>query len=133
MTDEAKYPISIAHDRTPGIHVFEGEDARFYWHVVSENGKITAVGGESFTTAEHAWEGFVSTRRIVLGGTLLRDREKLRQLIFLVGGAATRPLLEDNPDYEFPSQRVQESIEQLLEIEYPELGEPAPDVASDAS
>jgi hypothetical protein len=37
--------------------------------------------------------------------------EKLREIIFQAAGAATRPLLEDHPDYVFPSERVSEAVE----------------------
>ena len=37
--------------------------------------------------------------------------EKLREIIFQAAGAATRPLLEDHPDYVFPSERVAEAVE----------------------
>lgn len=39
--------------------------------------------------------------------------EKLREIIFQAAGAATRPLLEDHPEYIFPSERVNEAIEQV--------------------
>jgi hypothetical protein len=39
--------------------------------------------------------------------------EKLRGIIFQAAGAATAPLLEDNPDYIFPSDRVIEAIEEV--------------------
>jgi hypothetical protein len=39
--------------------------------------------------------------------------EKLREMIFQAGGAATQPLMEDHPDYVFPSERVVERIEQV--------------------
>ena len=41
--------------------------------------------------------------------------EKLREMMFQAGGAATRPLLEDNPSYIFPSDRVAEAIEHICE------------------
>lgn len=40
-------------------------------------------------------------------------KEKLHELVFQVGGAATRPLLEDHPNYVFPAERVKEAIEQV--------------------
>lgn len=43
------------------------------------------------------------------------DVDELHTLIFEAGGAATRPLLEDNPDYVFPSERVAQAINELLE------------------
>lgn len=36
--------------------------------------------------------------------------EKLREIIYQAAGAATRPLLEDHPDYVFPSDRVAEAV-----------------------
>lgn len=39
--------------------------------------------------------------------------EKLREIIFQAAGAATRPLLEDHPDYVFPSDRVTEAVEEI--------------------
>jgi hypothetical protein len=41
--------------------------------------------------------------------------EKLREIIFQAAGAATRPLLEDHPDYIFPSERVAEAVEHVCE------------------
>lgn len=41
--------------------------------------------------------------------------EKLREVIFQAAGAATRPLLEDHPDYVFPSERVSEAVEYVCE------------------
>lgn len=35
----------------------------------------------------------------------------LRQIIFEAAGAATRPLLEDNPHYVFPAERVRDAVE----------------------
>lgn len=71
MSDEATYPISSADDRTAGVHVFAGsEPDQFYWHTVAANGQITAAGAESFTTAEHAWEGFRATQTICVGALL---------------------------------------------------------------
>lgn len=40
--------------------------------------------------------------------------DMLNKLIFECAGAATRPLLEDHPDYEFPSQRVMEAVDFVL-------------------
>lgn len=54
---------------------------------------------------------------------------ELYQLAGEIGGAATRPLLEDNPDYVFPAERCFDAIKELLKINgYP----PYPEV-SDAS
>lgn len=41
--------------------------------------------------------------------------EKLREIIFQASGAATRPLLEDHPDYVFPSERVSEAVEYVCD------------------
>jgi hypothetical protein len=41
--------------------------------------------------------------------------EKIREIIFQAAGAATRPLLEDHPDYIFPSDRVTEAVEEVCE------------------
>lgn len=41
--------------------------------------------------------------------------EKLREIIFQAAGAATLPLLQDHPDYVFPSERVSEAVEQICE------------------
>lgn len=41
--------------------------------------------------------------------------EKLREIIFQAAGAATGPLLEDHPDYVFPSERVSEAVERVCE------------------
>lgn len=40
--------------------------------------------------------------------------EKLREIIFQAAGAATLPLLEDHPNYVFPSERVNEAVERVL-------------------
>lgn len=39
--------------------------------------------------------------------------EKLHEVIWQAAGAATRPLLEDHPDYVFPSERVAEAVEHV--------------------
>ena len=36
--------------------------------------------------------------------------EKVREIVYQAAGAATRPLLEDHPDYVFPSERVSEAV-----------------------
>jgi hypothetical protein len=41
--------------------------------------------------------------------------EKLRELIYMAAGAATAPVMIDHPDYVFPSERVQEAVEQICE------------------
>ena len=40
---------------------------------------------------------------------------KLWGLVFQAAGAATQPLLEDHPDYVFPSERVAENVAHVLE------------------
>lgn len=45
------------------------------------------------------------------------------QLVFEAAGAATSPLLQDHPDYEFPSERVQAAIEKVLAEWVPDEGE----------
>lgn len=40
--------------------------------------------------------------------------EKLHELLFQVAGAATTPLLQDHPDYEFPSERVIAHVNEVL-------------------
>lgn len=40
--------------------------------------------------------------------------EQIRELAFQAGGAATAPLLEDHPDYVFPSERVAACVENVL-------------------
>lgn len=127
MPNDVKYPISQAIDRTPGTHVFEGEEAgTFYWHTIADNSKIVAVGGESFTTAEHAWEGVqAAQRRLVGAGAEFHfDRDHLRQLVFLASGAATAKVLEDNPDYLFPAEEITERVEAVLREHYPAAAEP---------
>lgn len=39
--------------------------------------------------------------------------EKLREIIFQAAGAATLPLLEENPGYIFPAERVAEAVEEV--------------------
>lgn len=49
--------------------------------------------------------------------------EQLHELVFQAAGAATRPLLEDNPDYVFPAERVQEAVNFVLRsFELPTAG-----------
>ena len=36
--------------------------------------------------------------------------EKVREIVYQAAGAATRPLLEDHPNYVFPSERVSEAV-----------------------
>lgn len=43
-------------------------------------------------------------------------KDELEQLAYEIGGAATRPLLEDNPNYTFPAEKVGEAVSQLLVI-----------------
>ena len=40
--------------------------------------------------------------------------DDLRDLIYQACGAATAPLLQDNPDYAFPAERVAEAISDCL-------------------
>lgn len=40
--------------------------------------------------------------------------EQLRELVFQAAGAATAPLMADHPDYEFPSQRVEDAVNSVL-------------------
>lgn len=40
--------------------------------------------------------------------------ERLSELAFQAGGAATAPLLEDHPDYIFPSERCKVAVENVL-------------------
>ena len=39
--------------------------------------------------------------------------EKIREMMFQAAGAGTRPLLEDHPNYVFPSERVKESVDHV--------------------
>ena len=41
--------------------------------------------------------------------------EKVREIVYQAAGAATRPLLEDHPDYVFPSERVAEAVGYVCE------------------
>lgn len=43
-----------------------------------------------------------------------RDDEWLTEVAYQAAGAATRPLMEDHPDYVFPSERVSEAVAELL-------------------
>jgi uncharacterized protein YegP (UPF0339 family) len=134
--------VTTYDDLRPGFHVFPaisqshlgaGAD-EFYWHLVSDNAKRLAVS-ESYTTVEHAAEGIEAAKRAARKAMVA----ELRELLFQVGGAATRPLLEDHPDYEFPSGRVSVAIEELLQADYPDLVAPgstddtSADVAGDGS
>jgi hypothetical protein len=56
--------------------------------------------------------------------------DKIREIVFTAAGAATGPLLEDNPDYTFPSRRVKDAVDHAL-MEFgipvdPPEPEPAP-------
>lgn len=39
--------------------------------------------------------------------------DKLREIVYQAAGAATAPLLEDHPDYVFPSERVADNVERV--------------------
>lgn len=39
--------------------------------------------------------------------------EKIREMMFQAAGAGTRPLLEDHPNYMFPSERVKEAVDDV--------------------
>lgn len=41
------------------------------------------------------------------------DRTLLVGMIFQAGGCATQPLLEENPDYIFPSEKVKDNLDHL--------------------
>lgn len=43
-----------------------------------------------------------------------RDNAWVTEVAYQAAGAATRPLLEDHPDYVFPAERVQEAVAYLL-------------------
>lgn len=50
-----------------------------------------------------------------LAGELPRvDFDLVRTLAYQAGGAATGPLLQDHPDYVFPSESVAARVEELL-------------------
>lgn len=43
--------------------------------------------------------------------------DELWRLVFECAGAATRPLLEDHPDYVFPAERVADAVREVMERE----------------
>lgn len=49
------------------------------------------------------------------GTTNCLSTKDLRELIYQCCGAATQPLMEDNPDYTFPSDKVAAAIRECLE------------------
>ncbi len=115
MSPSPKYPVSNPYDRTPGIHVFENEDNKFYWHQIANNGKIVSIGGESFTTAQHAWEGVDAARRGFADelATELRQAESARQAAGL-RAANHRSEMEDAEREEAEhSLSVQKLLEKL--------------------
>jgi hypothetical protein len=48
-------------------------------------------------------------------GFSFRDDAWVTEVAYQAAGAATRPLLEDHPDYVFPAERVQDAVAYLLE------------------
>lgn len=115
MSDKAKYPVSAADDRTPGTHVFEGEEkGAFFWHSIAANGRVVAVGGERFTTAEHAWEGVEAAKSVFALHQDLRPGLPglIKELAFQAAGAGAGVTLPD--DQVFPSQEVTEAVERVL-------------------
>lgn len=40
--------------------------------------------------------------------------EQLMELVFEAAGAATGPLMQDHPDYEFPSERVSLAVAEVI-------------------
>lgn len=48
------------------LHVFEGEDGDWYWHVKSGNGKIVAVGGEGYSSEAGAYRGFAAAAQTIV-------------------------------------------------------------------
>lgn len=48
-------------------------------------------------------------------GDVVMKLADLRELVFVAAGAATAPLLQDHPTYEFPSERVSEGVEHVLD------------------
>lgn len=49
-----------------------------------------------------------------VAGLSTGQRKLLRTLVFLSAGAATQPLLAENPTYVFPAQKVTEAVEFIL-------------------
>lgn len=127
--------VTTHDDLRPGFHIFPaidqahlGADAdSFFWHLVSANGERLCVS-ESYTTVQHAQEGIDGAKRAARAAM----RDELRKLVFEASGAATRPLLEDHRDYEFPSERVSAAVEELLGMDYPDLAIPSTGDTSDA-
>jgi len=71
-------------------------------HIPLDEGAMLAWFSNALMTGYDKGRQYEQKRDIV---------EKLREIIFQAAGAATRPLLEDHPDYVFPSERVIEAIE----------------------
>lgn len=70
-----------------------------------EDEKGASVGG-----FEHRREGPLTHIVIPYG----RDDAWVSEVAYQAAGAATRPLLEDHPDYVFPSERVADAVAELL-------------------
>lgn len=45
---------------------------------------------------------------------VIEEDEEMRELIYLCAGAATQPLMADNPTYVFPAERVGEAVAECL-------------------
>jgi hypothetical protein len=45
---------------------------------------------------------------------IMMDVERFTTFAFTVAGAATGPLLQDNPNYVFPSERVSERVREVM-------------------
>jgi hypothetical protein len=75
-------------------------------HIPLDEGAMLAWFSNALMTGYDKGRQFEQKRDLV---------ERIREVIFQAAGAATRPLLEDHPDYIFPSERVAEAVEYVCE------------------
>jgi hypothetical protein len=60
------------------------------------------------------YEGYCGANGSHVALILEKIKEPVWGLVFECAGAATAPLLQDHPDYVFPSERVEESVSHAL-------------------
>lgn len=111
-------PHDMRGDEMGRVNLHDTTDAqvwaREFVHIIGHAPTADPYNGQFMMT----WfaNAIETGRRAGRDTEIKRDfMEKLHEIIYMAAGAATRPLLEDNPDYVFPSERVAKAVEECLE------------------
>ena len=95
-------------------------------HYPMEDGDFTVIGPHCFTlSAEPSVISYRGENYYTAGDNWVHlSPRDLYGLVYEAAGAATRPLLEDHPHYVFPSERVSEAVQYVIDTK---TGVPAPE------